>query len=124
MGDWMEMARLALSVVGLLAGGGAWFFALHERKKRASRTETDAIHRRVDDVSRRLDDEQRARTVLEGVVNALPEAREFHRLSNTVAETRGDVRTVAASVSGIEKMLSGMAAQLGTLNKHLLNRGQ
>ena len=70
----------------------------------------------------RINEIEREQTRIEGVVEAMPAAGEFHSLTNSVAETRGDVRAIRASLGGIEKMVTGLGGQVTSINNYLLEK--
>ena len=57
-------------------------------------------------------------------LRALPSAREFAQVWQCVTAVQGDVKAVKATVEGMDKMIAGLAKQVGTLNTHLLGGGQ
>ncbi len=119
-----EGLRLALEIAVVLASVGAWIFLFILKKDRASRAQVYKVHSRVDETNLRIDHLELKLVALEGTVGAMPEAREFHALANSVTETRGDVRAMRASMEGMEKMMVGLGDQITTFNKHLLDGGR
>ena len=57
---------------------------------------------------------------MEATLNALPTAREVSEIGRCVALVQGDVKAVAASLSGMEAMIKGVDRTVGALNSHLL----
>ena len=72
-----------------------------------------ALAGRIDSVERQLVD-------LTATLRTLPDAREFSALNRSIATVQGDVSALRASVEGMDKMISGLAAQVGKINTHLL----
>ncbi len=76
----------------------------------------------IKELAVRLEAVEKEQVRLGWIVEALPEAREFHALSRSVAEARGDMKAIRASLDGIEKMVSGLGGQVASINKHLLEQ--
>ena len=53
-------------------------------------------------------------------LKAMPTAREVSDIGRCVTSVQGDVKAVAASLNGMQEMMTGLNATVGALNGHLL----
>lgn len=61
-----------------------------------------------------------ARTgTIEGAVNHLPTREDTHALALSMSDMRGDVRSVAARLDGIEKIMAATSRKVEMIDEHL-----
>ncbi len=60
----------------------------------------------------------------EGQMESLPSALEFASVNTQLATVGGEVKAVQASVDGMQEMLSGMASQVGAIQRRLMGSAE
>lgn len=117
--DWQAFAGVVAVLIFL--GGGV--FALRRLGILGSPAPpAKADDDRVAALEARVAELEQGHTRTSALLEALPDSREFNKVAQGVTAVQGDVKAVQASLQGVDNMVKGLAAQVSTLNAHLLGK--
>lgn len=76
------------------------------------------VHGRVNKTNDRLDKAEAERRVLVERIEHMPKAEDFHRLDKRMEQMHGDVRTLSATVSGLDDTMKKIEHPLNMVVQH------
>lgn len=106
---------LLIALLSLVMGAGAVLFrarVLELVADRASQVSHNALDQRVGGVEGRL-------SAVETAMRHLPTSEQFHSLNVNLTDLRGEMRSMAVKISGVETMLTAQGRKVELIDEHL-----
>ena len=108
--DLAVYAPLALSVLSNLLAGGAWLYGWQSRKHSAHASDLRELELRI----QQLDLEH---SIQRERLQHIPTTGQFHDLHAGLAELRGDIKALTATITPLEKTVGLIDVHLRSLGK-------
>ena len=114
---------LLVFLLGLVVAIAGWMLRAHILQIVAEQTRGKASAETVAALDERLDGHEGRLNSIEAALRHLPTADQIHSLTVAVADVRGDIRALSATVHGVEKIANAMERRLDLIDEHLKRGG-
>ena len=108
----LKRLDVLLTVVTTVAALVYGWLLLKFRAEFAAAKDQAALKLQVETLAARMN-------TVEGAVNHLPTREDTHQLALSLSDMRGDLRSVAARLDGIEKVISTTSRRVELIDEHL-----